>query len=201
MKRRVNRYAEAFFERTSPFQQLTLVTILALGVWARLVEFGDWFVTFGFLAAVVIFTIGFTFIRSRADPEHRFEPGRSEATHEYGDVTIHATSIIGYTDDRRKVRRVACEAVDADGNRIGREKSRDFIGEAPSFYGILGGDDEDARSTSDHIVTVANRLHDAIDERRATGGSDPEVSAALEAEFGASTVSQDAEVEEERVGE
>ena len=74
---RVNSYAEAFFERMSPFHQLILVTVLALGVWARLVEFGDWFVTFGFLAAVVIFTTGFLLIRSRPDPEHRFEPGRS----------------------------------------------------------------------------------------------------------------------------
>lgn len=181
-------HLESVVERASPSTQLILLCLVLAGIALS----GSVFPALAGLVIpllLVVASVGYLFIRSNIDPTPRFEVGTSVASHEYHGLPITVTTEIEYTggdvesEDMIKHRTVECVVRDEDETHIARETDTDIVGDQPFFGGILGGDREDVRSTTEHVMAVVPEVREQADEWRMAGGNDPELKSALETEF------------------
>lgn len=180
-------HGEPADELISPFGQMFVVIGVAL-----VFAFGGTLTT-GFLSTallaigLIIFFLGSHRVLITAHPLERFEVGTFRAGHKYNGVTITADVEIQYEEDgRAKTRTVECAAVAENGTTIFHERDTEPVGEKPDMFGLVGGDFDGVRSTTDHILAVSAPVHEYVDEWLGAGGNDPMIKSTLETEFATS---------------
>jgi hypothetical protein len=151
-----------------------------------------------YAVALIAFLVGSHRALVSDYPLERFEVGPFEASHPYKRVTITTDVEIQYDEDERaKTRTVECAAVAEDGTTIFCESDTEAVGEKLHLFGLVGGDYDNVRSTTDHILAVSPPVREYVDEWIAAEGNDPEVKAALETEFETTGNEMDTRVVEE----
>lgn len=178
---------EPITERISPLGRILVVCATALMFALGGLATTGFVSTVLFVVALALFALGSYRMVTAPEPPERFEVGSYRADHEYRGVTITAVAEVWYAGPRdeeiEKFRAVEVAALTEDGTAIVRESDTETVGSKLDRFGLVGGDFDSARSTSDHILAVATPVHEYLDEWLAAEGNDLAVKAALETEF------------------